>query len=81
VSKGNFHARQAAAIEISVSQVAAFLMTKMAEIGLKKYRSKINQRGQKTLALGGRILMYLFAQFRTCLWSCVGWWGSGQEAG
>jgi hypothetical protein len=22
-----------------------------------------------------------FAQFRTCLWSCVGWRGSGQEAG
>jgi hypothetical protein len=31
--------------------------------------------------MGGECAYLSLAQFRTCLWSCVGWWASGQEAG
>ena len=36
---------------------------------------------KKTLAIASRWPYSPLAQFRTCLWSCVGWWASGQEAG
>src|SRR5215813_12609787 len=35
----------------------------------------------KCLRLGTRSLSFFNAQFRTCLWPCVGRWASGQEAG
>ena len=45
------------------------------------FPKKIPLRGKKNLAPGSRMHIFRLAQFRTCLWSCVGWRGSGQEAG
>src|SRR3712207_4654086 len=42
---------------------------------------KILRRGLKTLVIPGEYAYLPLSQFRTCLWSCVGWWASGQEAG
>ena len=36
---------------------------------------------KRSLAKATKPPIFASAQFRTCLWSCVGWWGSGQEAG
>jgi hypothetical protein len=38
-------------------------------------------RGKIKLAKPPRMHIFRLAQFRTCLWSCVGWRRSGQEAG
>ena len=49
--------------------------------GFVTKQKSFKKNRKKRLIGGGFGLSYRPAQFRTCLWSCVSWWASGQEAG
>ena len=72
--------RQASRVEpfTRVSSVARASRTTLpSALTLKKFSPRV----RFFLIVTAQILICALAQFRTCLWPCVGRWASGQEAG